>query len=157
MDGQEMKDKIRRSGLTLKEIAERCKCTPQHLSAVQNGRARLSDKLANKIQAVLQDEAFSAPVYVTVRFKEEEWDILQNELPEDIDLEATIREFVWWLSGKYFIAKMPKDQRDAYMIRNTLDGHPTNESLPLVFFKRPAGTPIQERTAEIPFTRPSPE
>lgn len=139
MNMQELKEKINKSGWTLKEIAAALDCTPQHLSAVLCGRARLTDKFKSRIEKVLQEIQFSNPVQISVSFTSAEWQCLKEGLPEDIDIQETIRDYLWWLWMRFYVEKMPKKQREKFIKEETEAGYPPADAPLYIHRLRKAG------------------
>ena len=112
---QEIKEKIARSGQTLKAIAAAVDCTPQHLSAVLCGRARLTEKLKERLNKALTEIYLEQNVQLVINFPAAEWQIIRSGLPQDIDIEKTIKEFLWDMWSENIGKTIPPNVRKALL------------------------------------------
>lgn len=147
---QELKEKINQSGRTLKEIATAAGCTPQHLSAVLCGRARLTEKLKIRIDAVLQEIAFSSPVYITLSLPYAKWRVYMNEFPKDIDIEETLKEYLNWLFLRFGLENMPPSEKEKYIEEEKKEGFNPYDLPLFVHLKRKAGAPLRTIDVSLP-------
>ena len=112
---QELKEKIARSGQTLKAKAAAVDCTPQHLSAVLCGRARLTEKLKEKLDKSLTEIYLEQNVQVIINFPAAEWQVIRSGLPQDIDIEKTIKDFLWDMWSDNVGKTIPPNVRKALL------------------------------------------
>ena len=112
---QELKEKIARSGQTLNAIAAAVDCTPQHLSAVLCGRARLTEKLKEKLDKSLTEIYLEQNVQVIINFPAAEWQVIRSGLPQGIDIEKTIKDFLWDMWSENVGKTIPPNVRKALL------------------------------------------
>lgn len=119
---QELKEKIARSGQTLKAIAAAVDCTPQHLSAVLCGRAKLTKRLRARLEDTLKEIKCTWPVEITLHYRAAEWQTLKMSFPPDIDIEQTLKDYLWWLSYRFYMQQLPPEQRARHIAEEKADG-----------------------------------
>lgn len=119
---EELKEKISRSGWTIKAIAAAVDCTPQHLSAVLCGRAKLTEKLKKKILETLTEIYCTQPIQIILNYKSAEWSVIKETLPPDIDIEQTLKDYLWWLSYRFYMQKLPPEQRARHIAEEKAEG-----------------------------------
>lgn len=114
MTPQELKNKIKQSRITIKELAAFLRCTPQHLGAVLNGRAVLTENMQAVILNTLERFEIRAPDYAPtnwkdggiisfpVRFTSLQWGRLLAAIPDDVDLEEILRNYALSLKTSDF-------------------------------------------------------
>lgn len=111
---QELKNKIKQARLTIKELADFLRCTPQHLGAVLNGRAVLTENMEaviiNTLErfetrgAAYRSTCWKDGGYITfpVRFSALQWSQLLSVIPDDVDLEEVLRNYALTLKTSDF-------------------------------------------------------
>ena len=111
---QELKNKVKQSRITIKELADFLRCTPQHLGAVLNGRAVLTENMEAVILNTLErfekrGSSYSPSCwkdggYITfpVRFSALQWGHLLSVVPDDVDLEEVLRSYALTLKASDF-------------------------------------------------------
>lgn len=152
---QELKDKITRTGWSIKAFAAALDCTPQHLSAVLCGRAKLTDKFRKKIEDTLTEIRCTWPVEITLHYKAAEWQTLKTSFPPDIDIEQTLKDYLWWLSYRFFMQQLPPEQRARHIAEEKADGFDACDS-PLRIIRKGA-PPLFIDTPPLTFAPPPQE
>lgn len=120
MTPQELKNKVKQSRLTIKELANFLRCTPQHLGAVLNGRAVLTENMQAVILNTLErfekrgssyhPSCWKDGGYITfpVRFSALQWGHLLSVIPDDVDLEEVLRSYALTLKTSDFFIESEK-------------------------------------------------
>lgn len=139
MERQELKERIKKTGWTIKAFAAALDCTPQHLGAVLNGRAPLTQSLKEKIEKTINEIHFTMPVWITVYFKSAEWETILETLPKDIDIQATLKDYILWLSMHFYIENMPAGAKETFIKQEKAAGFDTRKTPLFVHLKPKKG------------------
>lgn len=120
-------------GLTIKDLAEEIHCTPQHLGAVLNGRARMTEKMEEKIRKGTAKLVCNSTFRITLNISGGRWLDIKDMMPENIDFNETIINALEWIGNYFFMAACNDAERER-IIRNTMEEeespvHPLKEPL----------------------------
>lgn len=129
-DYYDIKEWLKCAGCTIKDLAISLHCTPQHLGAVLNGRANLTKSMEKKIREAVSTILLSSKVELKLTFSGSDMLEFKDMLPRDIDLNETIKSYLYWLGGYFQLATASESERGK-IIKNTLeDGfNPLNEPI----------------------------
>ena len=162
---------MKRLGLPVRVLAAHLKCTPQHLGAVLSGRSRMTDSMQERIEKKIMEICFDCPMPISFTIKAGLWRTWRASIPDEIDIEETLRGFIEWLAVYFYFEKMPLQEfieweREEISSRKRIGDGPYTREIPLfAYFKAKNGEkarhisiaaslPGNARASGAPFVQP---